>query len=116
MDAPSITVIVPCFNAGQFLRETVESLIAQTRRDWEAVIVDDGSSDGSVEVAADIAAADERISCLVQPNGGVSAARCAGLAACRDTSRFLLFLDADDVLERTMLETLVGYLERTPKA
>src|SRR4051794_17248957 len=116
MDAPSITVVVPCFNACRFLPDTVESLLSQTLPDWEAVIVDDGSSDGSGDIAAELAAADERISFVVQPNGGVSKARLSGLARATPDTRYLLFLDADDVLEPSMLETLVGHLERTPEA
>ncbi len=112
---PTVSVIIPCFNAEPFVARTLQSLRDQRFEAWECVVVDDGSTDQSAQIAASYAAADPRIRLLRCPNGGVARARNAGYAACASESDYLLFLDADDCLKPEMLQVLVDYLERRPR-
>ncbi len=101
---PEVSIIIPAFNARDTLAETLESVRAQTFHDWEAIVVDDGSDDGTRALADAFAARDPRIRAVSQANGGVSAARNRGLAEAK--GRLGLFLDADDSLLPAHLERL----------
>ena len=95
--APEISVVVPT-HGGRFLAATVASVRAQTLPDWELVIVDDGSRDGTADVAAGLAAADARIRVVTHAHSrGIAAARNTGLVATTRTSRYVAFLDHDDL-------------------
>ncbi|WP_114390603.1 glycosyltransferase family 2 protein [Notoacmeibacter marinus] len=93
---PFFSVIIPCFNAERTLPETLASLRSQTFADFEIVIVDDGSSDRTVEIARRFAASDERAILVELTNGGPSRARNIG-ALVHATGDYLAFLDADDL-------------------
>ena len=97
-----VTVIVPCYQQGGYLPESIGSVQAQTHRNWEAIIVDDGSTDDTGAIALRLCAADARIRYLHKPNGGLSSARNAGLDAA--TGRWIQFLDADDLILPRKLE------------
>ena len=112
MDGPSVTVVVPAFNVGAYIGELLRSLSAQTLAAFEAVVVDDGSTDHTCAVIE--AHADARVRLIRQANRGVSAARNAGLAAARGT--YVIFLDGDDLLHPQALERLSNALERHPDA
>jgi len=104
--AVSVSVIVPCFNAGRWLAECIESVRAQTSPACETIIVDDGSDD---QETLDILRSYEGVSglrVLHKRNGGVSSARNAGLDAA--IGEYVLFLDADDYLERDALAVLTA--------
>lgn len=88
---PRLSVIVPCYNMGRYLGAAVESVLSQTDGDVETIVVDDGSADDSLAVAARFGAA---IRYLTQPNGGVSRARNRGIEAAQ--GQWVAFLDADD--------------------
>lgn len=103
-----VTIIVPVYNTGAYLSPCLESLIAQTHRDLEIILVDDGSTDGSGAICDDFARRDERIKVIHQKNSGVSAARNAGLEIASGT--YLTFVDADDGLVPNGLETALRYL------
>ncbi|MFF1963995.1 glycosyltransferase family 2 protein [Streptomyces sp. NPDC058232] len=111
---PVVSVVIPCHDYARYLPEAVSSVLAQTFRDWELVIVDDGSTDDTVEVTQSLIAChpDRRIRLLQQSNAGVSAARNTGIEA--STGRYILPLDADDVIAATMLEKTVGVLDSDP--
>ncbi|MFE9865987.1 glycosyltransferase family 2 protein [Streptomyces sp. NPDC005506] len=111
---PVVSVVIPCHDYARYLPEAVSSVLAQTFRDWELVIVDDGSTDDTVEVTQSLIAChpDRRIRLLQQANAGVSAARNTGIEA--STGRYILPLDADDVIAATMLEKTVGVLDSDP--
>lgn len=96
MARPSVTVIIPCFNHGRFVREAVDSALRQRDADVRVVVVDDGSNDGSTPAACDACASD-RVRILHQSNRGLPAARNAGAVGA--DSEFLVFLDADDWIE-----------------
>lgn len=115
-ETPLISVVVPAYNAEKYLRQTLESVRAQTLRDWECIVVDDGSSDESAQIAREIAASDTRILLVQQPNAGVSAARNTGFSHANPQSEFVAFFDADDLWEPEMLQTLVKTLEAHPEA
>ncbi|MDR1734338.1 MAG: glycosyltransferase [Oscillospiraceae bacterium] len=99
-----ISVIVPIYNAAGFLPACVGSVLGQACADWELLLVDDGSSDGSAELCDRYAGADTRIRAVHQSNAGVSAARNAGLRAAQ--GEFVTFLDADDTFGSARLQTL----------
>ena len=101
----AITVLVPVHDAALHLAETLASLRAQTFTDWSCICVDDGSTDASAAILAEIAAADPRFRVLSRPHGGVSAARNALLDAAG--GEWIFFLDADDVLVHDCLGTLI---------
>ena len=98
------SIIIPVYNVEPYLRECLDSMLAQTCGDWEAVCVDDGSTDGSAAILADYASRDSRIHVVTQPNGGLSAARNTGLDHARGD--YILFLDSDDWLGHKALEIL----------
>jgi peptidoglycan/xylan/chitin deacetylase (PgdA/CDA1 family)/SAM-dependent methyltransferase len=102
----TITVVVPAYNAEETLGAALDSVLAQTFTDWAAVVVDDGSTDATADIAGRYAKADPRIRLLRQPRSGKSLARNAGIAASQ--SPWLLFLDADDWLLPRALEALLA--------
>lgn len=107
---PIVSVIVPAYNAERFLGDAVRSVLGQSWRDLELIIVNDGSSDGTAEAAERFAAGDPRVRVIHKTNGGLSSARNAGMAAAR--GELLCFLDADDALLPDKLERQVAFLDR----
>ena len=77
---PLVTVVIPAYNAEKYIEETLDSLRAQTLTDWQALIVDDGSTDATAQIAGNAAAKDARFRLIRQENAGVSAARNRGLS------------------------------------
>jgi len=106
-----ISVIVPVYKGIRFLREATDSLRGQSFADWECLLVDDGSRDGSGALADEIAAEDGRFRVLHRSNGGTSVARNAAMAEAK--GRYLAFLDEDDVYHPRLLEILIGAARRT---
>jgi glycosyltransferase involved in cell wall biosynthesis len=105
--APKVTVVIAAYNAERFIRQTLDSVFAQTMRDVELIVVDDGSTDGTAAILS--AVDDRRLSVLGQANSGVSAARNAGLALAR--APYIFFLDADDILLPDALQRMVATLD-----
>lgn len=117
MSPPAVSIIVPYFNPGDFLREAIESALAQTFTDWEMLLVNDGSTDGSDHLAADYAAHDARIRTLSHPDGknhGLPPTRNLGLRDCR--AQFVALLDADDVWLPEKLQQQVELARAHPEA
>lgn len=106
---PLIGVVIPAYGVERYLDECVRSLVAQRHRRWEAVIVDDGATDRSGEIADAWARRDHRISVVHQANAGLGAARNAGVAHVRGD--YLAFLDSDDLLQPEAFGTLAASLE-----
>jgi glycosyltransferase involved in cell wall biosynthesis len=106
-----VSIITPCHEAGQFIDELLDSVAAQTMRDWEHIVVDDGSPDDSASRVDGRLEREPRLRLIQQANAGAIAARNRGFAASDPTAEFVLFLDADDVLKPQMLEELVDYLD-----
>ena len=106
---PFFSVIVPVYKAEAYLRDCVDSVLCQTFRDFELILVDDGSPDGCPAICDEYAAKDSRIRVIHQANGGVSAARNAGMRAA--SGAYLAFLDSDDYwCQPKGLERLHGVL------
>ena len=106
-ETPAVSIIVPVYNLEALLPRCLASIAAQTTPDWACVLVDDGSADGSLAVCRQWAEQDPRFRVLHQENGGVSAARNAGMAAAR--APYFLFVDGDDTI---LPETAAWALER----
>jgi len=103
--ALGISIIMPVYNVAGYVTESLASVQAQTCRDWELIVVNDGSTDGTEERVRAVAEGDPRIRLVNQPNAGVSRARNRGLELA--TGDFLAFLDGDDLWhERTLAEAL----------
>ncbi|MCL2736348.1 MAG: glycosyltransferase [Propionibacteriaceae bacterium] len=106
---PRLSVIVPVYNARQYVGRCLDSIASQTLSDFEAICVDDGSVDGSHEVLARYAQDDSRITVLTQPNSGVGAARNNGMRHASGT--YLYFCDADDHLSPLTFSRCVQAME-----
>ncbi len=106
------SVIIPAYNCAAFLPGSVATLRAQDFTEWEAIIVDDGSTDSTLSVAQRLAAEDPRIRVLTQPNGGVSRARNRGLDAAEGD--WIVWLDADDAYVDGALATIARLTEEHP--
>lgn len=107
---PNISVILPAYNAEKYIRQSVGSVLEQSCSDWELIIIDDGSTDGTPALCDELAASDGRIRVIHKENGGVSAARNDGLKIA--TGKKIAFIDADDAYLPETLETLAALCER----
>lgn len=105
---PGVSVIIPVYNGERYLRETVTSILDQSFRDFEILIVDDGSTDNSGPIAVDLQKNDERIVVFKKENTGVSDSRNYGME--RAQGEFLVFLDADDIAGTDFLKSRVNSL------
>jgi glycosyltransferase involved in cell wall biosynthesis len=108
-----VSVVVPCYNQARFLGEALESVLSQGYTDFEIIVVDDGSKDGTQEVAAGYAKENSRVRLISQENRGLAAARNRGLAEAR--GKYVVFLDSDDRLVGGALEVGVRELEAHPE-
>ena len=107
---PAVSVVVPCFNGGRFIPQLLESLARQTFRDFDIIIVDDGSTDTATRAALD--GLDSSIHVVRQPNKGLSAARNAGIAAAR--ADLVLPLDCDDRIAAPFMAEAVALMRAAP--
>lgn len=107
---PSVSVIIPTYNRRDFVREAIASVLAQTYQDFELIVIDDGSTDGTAEVVREFPCAHY----LFQENRGVSAARNAGVALSRGA--LVAFLDSDDLWQPRKLATQVAFFAAQPDA
>jgi glycosyltransferase involved in cell wall biosynthesis len=112
-DRPAVSVIVPAYNAASFLSETVQSALAQTFADFEVLISDDGSTDGTFELAQQWSRTDPRVRSITGPNGGTASARNRAMELARGS--FFALLDSDDVWFPTFLESQMAVFERHPE-
>jgi glycosyltransferase involved in cell wall biosynthesis len=110
---PLVSVVIPCFNAGATLARTLQSVTRQSYPHLEIIIVDDGSTDSSRQVAALFADQDHRIRILEQPNQGVAAARNRGIMEAE--GRLIAPIDADDLWASTKIEQQVRMIEADPE-
>jgi glycosyltransferase involved in cell wall biosynthesis len=109
LNAPVVSVIVPCYNYAQYIGDCLESLLAQTFQDWECIVINDGSTDNSVEIIKQYCNKDSRIICLTQTNSGPTVARNFGLK--HSQGEYIQFLDADDKIEFNKFEIQVQLFE-----
>ena len=112
MTPPKVSVVIPCFNGGAFLPDALASLDRQTERDFETIVVDDGSDDAETLRVFESLPAHVRL--VRHENRGLAAARNTGMKAA--TGKYLLPLDCDDRLEASFLEKTLAVLEAEPEA
>ncbi|MCA9175041.1 MAG: glycosyltransferase [Planctomycetales bacterium] len=106
---PAVSVVIPLYNAERFIAETLRSVVDQTFEDWEAIVVDDGSTDDSARVARGVG--DRRIRVVQQANAGVSSARNRGIE--ESVGEWIAFIDADDLWSTEKLESQLKLLGRS---
>jgi len=111
-EAPKVSVIIPSYNYARFLGKAIASLQAQSCTDWEAIVVDDGSTDDTERVVTVLMDKDSRIVYFHQPNSGLSAARNAGIRRAR--GEYIIFLDSDDLLTANKLSAHIEHLQNNP--
>lgn len=109
IDQPLISVIVPVYNVAEYLDECLESIVNQTYRQLEILVVDDGSTDGSGDMCDRWAERDDRIRVIHQPNGGLSAARNTALDIM--SGKYVAMVDSDDVIHTEFAATLLQAIE-----
>lgn len=103
------SIIIPVYNVERYLKECLDSVLNQTFPDWEAVCINDGSTDGSADILNEYASKDERFIIITQSNEGLSSARNAGMKAAK--GEYVLFLDGDDWLEPDALAIISENLD-----
>ena len=111
--SPKFSIIIPVYNVVPYLRECLDSVLAQTITDWEAICVDDGSTDGCGAILDEYALKDRRFRIIHQKNAGVSAARNAALEVA--SGAWIGFVDSDDVIEDAWLKEVLGTINRNPE-
>ena len=104
-DDPLVSVIIPVYNVSRYLLQCLDSVISQTWRNLEIIIIDDGSTDGSGRICDQYADRDDRIKVIHSPNRGLSAARNLGLENLK--GQYIAFVDSDDLIEPHAIETLI---------
>ena len=108
MTNPLVSILIPCFNCEKYIKQAVESCLGQVWKEIEIIVVDDGSSDRSVEILNSIK--DQRIKIILQENQGASAAR--NNAYKHSQGKYIQYLDSDDLLCRYKIKNQVMMLER----
>lgn len=107
-----ISIIIAAYNAEKYIKKCISSILCQGEYDYEVIIVDDGSLDGTGKICDDFALQNSKVWVLHQINGGVSSARNAGLAQC--TKEYVTFVDSDDYFESTALEAMIKDIDTLP--
>jgi glycosyltransferase involved in cell wall biosynthesis len=115
MAAPRVSIVIPTYNSERHFAATLDSILGQTMPDLELVLLDDGSTDRTLEISADYAKRDARVRVVPGAHEGIAGARNRGLKATNPGSEFVTFFDHDDVWEPNALELLVGALEKNPR-
>ncbi len=103
-----ISIVIPAYNAAAFIAKTLDSILAQTYKSFEVVIINDGSKDDTLKIIEEYAEKDERIRVFTQENGGVSAARNTALTKIR--GKYITYIDADDSVPPNALEDLISLM------
>lgn len=112
-NSSKVSVIVPVYNVCSYLEETLKSIECQSFSAFEVIIVDDGSTDGSAEIAQQFCQRDSRFHLITKPNGGLSSARNAGISAAK--AEYIALLDGDDLYEADKLANHIERLDRDPQ-
>ena len=110
MNMPLVSVIVPIYNVEDYLQTCCNSILSQSFNNIEVILVNDGSTDGSCEIAKQIEKKDSRVILIDQRNGGLSAARNAGLKVAKGD--YVLFVDSDDWIEKNCIQELYQDIQR----
>ncbi len=110
---PKVTVVIPCYNYGRFVARAIETVLKQSYRNFELIVVDDGSTDNSWEEIQNAIKGDDKARAIRQENKGVALARNYGIGL--GSGEFIACLDADDGMTKNFLDVLVPALERAPR-
>lgn len=108
---PDISIIIPNYNGAEYLTDALNSVVAQTLKNWECIVIDDGSTDDSIKIINKFVKSDKRFKLIKLNHGGVSVARNTGLDAAR--GRYIAFLDSDDCYTDYALEMLLHFATTT---
>lgn len=108
-EKPILSVVIPCYNYGHLVHETLENLKQQTYNNWECIVVNDGSTDGTEEVVLGYVATDPRFKYIYQKNRGMSVARNKGIREA--AGKYIQLLDSDDLLEPEKFSFHIDFLE-----
>lgn len=103
--SPKVSIIVPAYNVERLLADCIDSILSQTHKNIETIIINDGSTDNTLDIASEFAREHPNIIVINQTNGGVSSARNAGLRAA--SGQYVAFVDADDAIHKTYIENLL---------
>ncbi len=110
---PLLSIVIPCYNQGEFLNEAILSVYNQTYSNWECIIINDGGTDDTERIANEWVIKDNRFKYFYKENGGVSTARNLGLE--KVNGNYIQFLDSDDLLDSRKLELSLHYLSKSEK-
>ncbi len=105
-----VSIITPCYNGSKYIIETIESVLNQTYKNWEMIIVDDGSKDESSQIIKKYVNQDQRIKYIYQNNAGSAAARNNGIR--NATGRYIVLLDADDIWDEDFLTEQLAFMRK----
>lgn len=108
VNSPKVSIIVPVYNVEKYLHRCVDSILLQTFTDFELLLIDDGSTDKSVDICDKYALKDSRIRVFHKKNGGVSSARNLGIK--KSSGVYILFVDSDDYLSPSHLNNYIKYI------
>ena len=111
MNTPKVSIIIPCFNQAQYLPEALDSILAQTYQDWECIIINDGSTDNTEQVAHEYSSRDKRFVYIYQSNQGVVRARNNAIRASQGD--YIISVDSDDWIEPDCIDICVKEIENT---
>lgn len=109
MNSSLVSIIVPCYNQSKYLTDTIKSVIDQNYQNWECIIINDGSTDNTDQVASELCKKDQRITLITQENAGVCTARNNAILASH--GKYILCLDADDLISPNFLTETVTLIE-----
>lgn len=107
---PLVSIIMPIYNVEKYIRDSIESVLNQTFRDFELILVDDGSPDNCPQICDEYAKKSHRVRVYHKVNGGLSSARNIGIELA--DGKYIIFIDSDDTVEKNMLEKIVGIAEK----
>lgn len=110
MTSPLVSIIVPCYNAEEYIEACLQSVQSQDYEQWECIVINDGSKDGTITLINEFGAKDQRFLVFSQENRGLSATRNRGMEVAK--GEFIFFLDQDDILDKTAISTLVSAYDK----
>lgn len=114
LENPEISIIIPCFNRELLIKQTLDSLLSQTYRNFEALIVDDGSDDNSASIVHGYTIKDKRIKSITRNRPPKGAPTCRNIGTENAKGKYLIYLDSDDLLAPFCLERRVDFMEKRP--
>ena len=109
MTNPLLSVVIPVYHVEKYIRQCLDSVLAQTYSNMEIIIIDDGGKDGSLAICQEYARRDERIRIISQENGGISKARNVGVE--HSTANYVTFIDGDDFINPKMFDTMMKLMQ-----